>query len=145
MCSYGYVKFHGNRGVYVFKFMVDVYDKLFWWYMFVCCWGVRIGVVVCEVWMKMWKYEFLVKNEFDEDFVLKWGYESMFISVLIVFWCILTNNKVWETNLGQRGSKSEFLGEIGNPKIWVALLQLVSWSLPWRVTQCNTHVFGRYG
>ncbi len=29
--------------------------------------GVRI-VVVCEVWMKMRKYEFLVKNRLDDDF-----------------------------------------------------------------------------
>jgi hypothetical protein len=75
--------------------------------------GVWIVVVVYEVWMKMWKYEFLVKNEFDDDFMMKWGYEFMFVGVLIAFWCILTNNNVWGMNLGQRGSKLGFLWKIG--------------------------------
>ena len=47
--------------------------------------GVWIIVVVYEVWMKMRKYEFLVKNEFDDDFDMKWGYDSMFVSILIAF------------------------------------------------------------
>ena len=65
--------------------------------------------------MKLWKYEFLLKNEFDVDCVMKWGYEFMFVSVLFAFWCMWTNNKVYETNLGQRGSKSGFLW-----KFWVS-------------------------
>jgi len=32
----------------------------------------------------------------------------MFGVVLIVFGCMLTNNQVWRTNLGQRGSKLGF-------------------------------------
>jgi hypothetical protein len=54
-----------------------------------------------------------VKNEFDIEFVMKWGYEFMFVSVLIAFWCMLTNNKVWEMILGQKGSKSGFLWKFG--------------------------------
>jgi len=55
--------------------------------------------------------EFLVKNKFDDEFDVKWGYDSMFVSILIAFWSMLTNNKVWGTNLGQRGSMSGFWGE----------------------------------
>ena len=50
--------------------------------------------VIYEVWMRMRKYEFLVKNKIDDDFDIKWSYDSMFVSVLIVFWCMLINNKV---------------------------------------------------
>ena len=72
--------------------------------------GVWIDVVICEVWMKMRKYEFffVVKNGLDDDFDMNWGYNSIFVSVLIAFWCMLTNNKVWGTNLDQRGSKLGF-------------------------------------
>ena len=66
-------------------------------------------MVVCEVWMKMGKYELLMKNELDDDFDVNWGYDSMFVSVLISFWCMLTSKQVLGTNLGQRGSKSRFL------------------------------------
>ena len=45
--------------------------------------GVSIVGVVWEVWMKMWKYEFFMKNEFDVEFVMKRCYELMFVSVLI--------------------------------------------------------------
>jgi len=72
---------------------------------------VWIAVVVCEVWMKMRKYELLVKNELDDDFDANWGYDPMFGVVLIVFGCMLTNSKVWRKNLGQRGSKLGFFRE----------------------------------
>jgi len=68
------------------------------------------------------KYEFLVKSEFDDDFDVKWSYDSMLVCVLIAFWSMLTDNKVWGTNLWQSGSKLKFLGENGmgswdgNPK-----------------------------
>jgi len=52
--------------------------------------GVWIDVVVCEVWMKMRKYELLVKNELDDHFDMNWCYDSMFVVVLIVF---MTTNK----------------------------------------------------
>ena len=83
-------------------------------YDYICLYvvGIWIVVVVCDVWMKMWKYEFLVENEFDDEFVMKWGYEFKFVFVLIAFWCMLTNKKVLETNLGKRGSKSGFLVKI---------------------------------
>jgi len=69
---------------------------------------------------------------------------------LIVFLCMLINNKVWKTNLGQSGSKSGFLGKswMGSerkPKNLDCLTgaaRLARWHLPWRVAQCNTHVFG---
>jgi len=57
--------------------------------------GVWIGVVVCEVWMKMNKYDLLVKNELDDDFDENWCYDSIFIIVLIAFWCMLTIKQVW--------------------------------------------------
>jgi len=85
----------------------------FTWYMiiYVCMLlGVWIVGVVWEVWMKLWKYEFLVKNEFDVDFVMKWCYEFMLVSFLIAFWCMLTNNKVCVTTVDHWGSKSGFLG-----------------------------------
>ena len=69
--------------------------------------GAWIDVVFCEVWMTMRKYELLVKNELGDDFCENWCYDSMFVSVLIVF-CMLTNKQVWGTNLGQRGSKAGF-------------------------------------
>ena len=84
-------------------------------YDYICLYvvGVCIVVVVWEVWIKLEKYEFLVKNEFDVDLGMKWCYEFIFVSVLLSFWCMLTNNKVWETILAQRGSKSGFLGGNG--------------------------------
>ena len=56
--------------------------------------GVWIGVVVCEVWMKMNKYELLVKNKLDDDFDMNWGHDSMFVVVLIVFECMLIDKQV---------------------------------------------------
>jgi len=73
---------------------------------YICLYVVGVWIVVCEVWMKMIKYEFLLKNGLDDDFDVNWGCETMFVSVLIAFWCMLTNKQVWGTNLGQRGSKS---------------------------------------
>jgi len=60
---------------------------------------------------KMRKFWVLVKNEHNVDFHENWCYDSMFVVVLIAFWCILTNKQVWGTNLDQRGSKSGFLDE----------------------------------
>ena len=65
--------------------------------------GVWIDVVVCEVWMKMRKYELLVKKELD-DFDMNWCYDSMCVVVLVAYGCMTTNKQVWGTNLGQRGS-----------------------------------------
>jgi len=121
----------------MFKFIVDVWNKLFWWffahlsvnhefvsdywpnmfsnhliygYIYLYVVGVWIVGVVWERWMKLWKYEFLVKNEFDVEIVTKQCYEFVFVSVLIAFWCMLTNNEVCLTILGQWGSKSGLLG-----------------------------------
>ena len=63
--------------------------------------GVLIGVVVCGVWMKMRKYELLVKNELDDNFDMNWCYDSTF--VLIVFWCMLTNKQIWVKGEQNRG------------------------------------------
>jgi len=46
---------------------------------------------------KMWV---LVKNEQNDDFVENWCYDSMFVVVLMAFWCMLTSKQVWGTNLG---------------------------------------------
>jgi len=93
--------------------------------------GVWIVVVDCEVWMKMRKYEFLVKNELNDDFDVNWGYDSMIVSVLNVFWCMLTNKQVCGMNLGQRGKLDGFLW--GNPKTrCTCLVQLTS-----RVGACH--------
>jgi len=91
--------------------------------MFVCCWGLN-WVVVCEVWMKMRKYELLVKNELDDDYDENWCYDSMFISVLVAFWCMLTNKQVW----GRIWVKIEVFGvkldgfPRGNPKTGLQVL-----------------------
>ena len=62
--------------------------------------GVWIGVVFCKVWMKNEKMWVLVKNEQNDDFVENWCYDSMFVVVLMAFWCMLTSKQVWGTNLG---------------------------------------------
>jgi len=51
--------------------------------------GFWIVGVVYEVWIELWKNEFLVKNEFDFEFIMKWCYELMLKSVLIVL-CVGT-------------------------------------------------------
>jgi hypothetical protein len=56
--------------------------------------GFELLVWFIKIWMKYGKYEFLVKNEFDVEFVKKQCYEFVFVSVLIAFLCMLTNNKV---------------------------------------------------
>jgi len=163
----------------VFKFIVDVWNKLFLWFLSIKCnpsicewllfklvWihliyeciclyvvGVWIAGVVYEFWMKLWKCEFLVKNVFHVEFVVKWCCEFMFANVLIDFWCMLTNNKVWITFLGQRGSKSGFLWKFGmstreEPKILGSRLwwaRLASYVVPCRVAQDRTQDFGRCG
>ena len=76
--------------------------------MFVCCWGLNCCCCLWSLNENMKNMSFWWKMNLMMIFDMKWGYESMFVSVLIAFWCMLTNNKVWGTNLGQRGSKSEF-------------------------------------
>ena len=62
--------------------------------------GIWIGVIVCEDWTKMRKYEHLVKNELDDSFDVYWCYNSIFVIVLIAFGCMITNKQVWKMNLG---------------------------------------------
>jgi len=50
--------------------------------------GVRISVVIYEVWMKIEKLWVFVKNEHNVDFGENWCYDLMFVVVLNVFWCI---------------------------------------------------------
>jgi len=42
-----------------------------WLYMFVCCWGLNCWCYLRSL-DEIVKYEFLVKNEFDADFVMEW-------------------------------------------------------------------------
>jgi len=112
-------------------------------YDYICLYvvGVWIVGVVWEVWVKLWKYEFLVNNEFDDEFVMKWGDKFMFVCVLFAFWCMLTNNKVLETIWGQRGSKSSFMvkigmGFLGNPKFGLPVWCSLSGELELAMTSC---------
>jgi len=118
--------------------------------------GVWIVGVVCDVWSEMSKYEFLVKNEFDFEFMMKWGYELVFKSVLIVLWCMSTVNKVCVTFLGQLESKLGFLWDFWvcsreETHLWVPLFceaQPTSSYLPWWVVQnctCNFLHLGAFG
>jgi len=50
--------------------------------------GVWIGLVVLEVWMKMRKMVVFGENELHDDFEVNWCYDSMFVVVLNVFWCL---------------------------------------------------------
>lgn len=110
--------------------------------MFVCCWVWIVGVV-CEVWIKLGKNEFLVKNEHDFEFLMKGCYELMIKSVLIVLCCMLTVNKVCVTILGQLGSKFGFCAIFGcvpeREPIYgfycSGVTRPVSGNSPWRVVQ----------
>jgi len=126
-----------------------------WFYMFVCCWEWIVGVV-CEVWINLWKYEFLVKNEDDFWFMIKWWYKLMIKSVLIVPWCMLAVNKVYVTILGKLESKLRFLLNFWvlfrkETHFWVPLFckgRPTSICLPWRVVQnctCNSAHLRAYG
>jgi hypothetical protein len=55
--------------------------------MFVCWWDLN-WCDCCEVWIKMRKLWVLVKNELGDEYVVNWDFDSMFVVVLIVFWCI---------------------------------------------------------
>jgi len=108
-----------------------------WLCMFVCCWGLNCWCCLRSL-DELGKYEFLVKNEFDIEFVMKQCYEFVFVSVLIAFWCMLTNNEVWVTILGQRKSKSGFWGNFTwvpdrNPKSRLPC----SSELAWRAMLCH--------
>ena len=115
------------------------------WIDYICLYivGVRIGVVVCEVWMKTKNYELSMKNELDDDFDMNWCYDSMFIVVLIAFWCMLTNRHVWDQNQGFDGKLDGFLR--GNPRTGcTCLVQLDGWVVARRgkLLSAVTHVFG---
>jgi len=56
--------------------------------------GFELVLLFVKFEWKWKKYEFLLKNEVDDDLVKKWGYEFLFVSVMIALWCMLTNNKV---------------------------------------------------
>jgi len=64
---------------------------------------------------KMRKYEFWWKMNIM--MILMWIDDmiSCLLLCLIAFWYTLTNEQVWGTNLGQRGSKTWFWGE----KWWI--------------------------
>jgi hypothetical protein len=68
--------------------------------------AVWIGVIVCEVWMKMEKCGFLVKNELVDDLDVNWGFYFMFVVFLIAFKSMLTKKQVCGMNLGLRGIKN---------------------------------------
>jgi len=70
--------------------------------------GFWIVGVVCEVWIELWKNEFLVENESDFEFMVRWWYKLMTKSVLVVSWSMLTINKICVTIFGQLGSKWDF-------------------------------------
>jgi len=99
------------------------------YYLCVYFFWVWIDVVVCEVWMKNEKMWVLVKYEQNDHFDENWCFDSMFVVVLNVFWCMLTNKQVWWKSFGKRGSKTEFWGE----KWWVRERENPrTWFLFWR-------------
>jgi len=77
--------------------------------------GVSIRVVVYEFWMEIEKivgFGGKWTKWLSDEFEVNWGYDFKFVVVLNVFWCLKTNVQVLGSNLGSRGSKMRFWGEI---------------------------------
>jgi len=112
--------------------------------------GVWIGMVVCEVWMKNEKMWVLVKNEHGDVFDHNWCYDSMFVVVLNVFWCMITNKQVWGWIWVKVDQNWGFWWKLygfprGNPKTGLCLLVQLAWwvgASHGELLRTVTHVLG---
>jgi len=92
---------------------------------------------------KLRKLWVLVENELGDEIEVNWCYDSKFVVVFNVFWCLQTNVQVLGSNLGSRGSKLVFLEENWvssreEAKIWVPLCWWTRYS-EWllAITRCS--------
>ena len=76
--------------------------------------GLWIIGVDCEVWLELWSWEFLVKNEYDDGNLMIWCYELMVWFILMFLLYMLTVSEVCTMIFGSIGIKIEFLEWVPN-------------------------------